>query len=157
VLDILVENSGRINFSKELRGERKGITGSASLRGAKLNDWKIYSLPFDNVANYRYTSKLCRAAPCFYRGRFDAPKSGNASADTFLDTAGWSKGFVWLNGKALGRHWDVGPQRTLYVPGVWLTPKSNDVIALDLGGVKQAGVTLRDKPVLDAKPASAAR
>ncbi|WP_211212282.1 glycoside hydrolase family 35 protein [Rudaea cellulosilytica] len=157
VLDILVENSGRINFSKELRGERKGITGSASLRGAKLNDWKIYSLPLDNVANYRYASKPCSAAPCFYRGRFDAPKSGNASADTFLDTAGWNKGFVWLNGKALGRHWDVGPQRTLYVPGVWLTPKGNDVIALDLGGVKQAGVTLRDKPVLDAKPASAAR
>lgn len=157
VLDILVENTGRINFSKELRGERKGITGSASLQGARLNDWKIYALPLDKVANYRYASQPCTKAPCFYRGRFDAPKSGNAAADTFLDTAGWHKGFVWLNGKALGRHWDVGPQRTLYVPGVWLTPKGNEVIALDLGGVAQPRLTLRDKPVLDAEPVSAAR
>ena len=109
------------------------------------------------MANYRYASTACTAAPCFYRGHFDAPKSGSAAADTFLDTAGWNKGFVWLNGKALGRHWNIGPQRTLYVPGVWLTPKGNDVIALDLGGVKQPRVTLRDKPVLDAKPASAPR
>jgi beta-galactosidase len=157
VLDILVENTGRINFSKELRGERKGITRSVSLHGAKLNDWKIYSLPLDNVASYQYASKPCAAAPCFYRGRFDAPKSGSAAADTFLDTEGWNKGFVWLNGRPLGRHWSVGPQRTLYVPGVWLTPQGNDVIALDLGGVARPSVNLRDKPVLDAKPASAAR
>ncbi|WP_415209079.1 glycoside hydrolase family 35 protein [Rudaea sp.] len=154
VLDILVENTGRINFGKQLRGERKGITGSVSLRGVRLEGWKIYPLPLDGVADYRYADKSCAAAPCFYRGRFEAARSGDAAADTFLDTAGWNKGFVWLNGRALGRHWNIGPQRTLYVPGVWLKPQGNEVIVLDLTGVERANVTLRDKPVLDVAPPS---
>jgi hypothetical protein len=34
---------------------------------------------------------------------------------------GWSKGQVWVNGRALGRYWQSqGPQQTLYVPGLWL-------------------------------------
>ena len=37
-------------------------------------------------------------------------------ADTFLATPGWTKGVCWINGFNLGRHWEVGPQRTLYVP-----------------------------------------
>ena len=32
-LDILVENSGRVNFAKPLRDERKGITQSVTLAG----------------------------------------------------------------------------------------------------------------------------
>ena len=157
VLDILVENMGRINFSKALRGERKGITGSVALHGKPLHDWKIYTLPLDNAANFAYGTKPCTAAPCFYRGHFDAAKSGEAAADTFLGTEGWNKGFVWLNGKALGRHWSIGPQRTLYVPGVWLNAKGNDVIVFDLTGVDVPRVTMRDKPVLDVKSASATR
>lgn len=154
VLDILVENGGRINFTKAMRGESKGLTGSVTLHGAALHDWKIYPLPLDDVARYRYADKPCTAAPCFYRGRFDAPKSGDAAGDTFLDSEGWNKGFVWLNGNPLGRHWNIGPQRTLYVPGVWLKPRGNVAIVLDLAGVARPDVTLRDKPVLDAKAAS---
>lgn len=152
VLDILVENTGRINFTKMMLSERKGITSSVTLAGAALHDWKIYPLPFDKVASFHYAQKPCAAAPCFYRGQFDAPKSGDAAADTFVGTDGWNKGFVWLNGKALGRHWNVGPERTLYVPGVWLKPSANEIIALDLKGVAKPQVTLRDTPVLDAKP-----
>src|SRR5580765_4215597 len=154
VLDILVENSGRINFTKAIRNERKGIIGSVMLGGAALHDWKIYPLPLESTASFRYASKPCTAAPCFHRGRFDAPKSGGAEGDTFLDTQGWNKGFVWLNGKPLGRHWNIGPQRTLYVPGAWLKPRGNEAIVLDLAGVAQPRVTLRDKPILDAGAAS---
>ena len=35
-LDILVENGGRINFSKHLRDQRKGITGPVTLAGKEL-------------------------------------------------------------------------------------------------------------------------
>ena len=44
-LDILVENSARINFSPAMRGESKGITKSVTLAGAPLTKWQIYSLP----------------------------------------------------------------------------------------------------------------
>ena len=36
---------------------------------------------------------------------------------------GWRKGIVFLNNKNLGKYWPrMGPQMTLYVPGVWLNP-----------------------------------
>ena len=36
---------------------------------------------------------------------------------------GWKKGIAFLNNKNLGKYWPrVGPQMTLYVPGVWLKP-----------------------------------
>jgi len=131
-LDLLVQNDGRINFGKKLLAERKGILGSVSLQGRAVQDWQIYSLPFSNSDTLNYANGPCRHAPCFYRGTFDAAVSGNAAADTFLDTAGLGKGFVWLNGHPLGRTWSIGPQRTLYVPGVWLKPAGNRLVVLDL-------------------------
>jgi len=149
-LDVLVENSGRINYSLELRKERKGITGSVSLAGTPLHDWKIYPLRLTDTAGFHYSSKPCSAAPCFYRGSFTAATFGTAAADTFLDTAGWNKGFVWLNGKPLGRIWSIGPQRTLYVPGVWLEARDNQVIVLDLLGVEHPMLSSLRTPILDA-------
>ena len=149
-LDVLVENAGRINYSPELRKERKGITGSVALNGTPLHGWKIYPLPLTDSSNLKYGSTPCAAAPCLYRGHFNAVASGTAAADTFLDTAGWNKGFVWLNGRPLGRLWSIGPQRTLYVPGVWLQPRNNEVVVLDLLGLKQPMLSSRRAPVLDA-------
>ena len=149
-LDVLVENAGRINYSVELRKERKGITGSVTLNGTSLHDWKVYALPLTDSSSLKYGSAPCAAAPCFYRGSFNAAASGTAAADTFLDTAGWNKGFVWLNGRPLGRMWNIGPQRTLYVPGVWLKPRNNEVVVLDLLGLKQPMLSSRREPILDS-------
>jgi beta-galactosidase len=107
-------------------------------------------LPLTDSSSLKYGSAPCAAAPCFYRGTFNAAASGTATADTFLDTAGWNKGFVWLNGRPLGRMWNIGPQRTLYVPGVWLKPRNNEVIALDLLGLKRPMLSSRREPILDA-------
>src|SRR3546814_19708840 len=52
------------------------------------------------------------AGPAGLRARFEL----DASADLHLDTAGWGKGYAWVNGFFLGRYWRRGPQRTLYVP-----------------------------------------
>jgi beta-galactosidase len=52
--------------------------------------------------------------------------------DTFLDMRGWGKGYVWVNGRILGRYWRIGPQQTLFLPGTWLRKGENDVIVLDL-------------------------
>ena len=131
-LDILVQNDGRINFGEKMLNERKGILGGVSLNGQSLKNWQNYSLPFTDSASLHYTATACKHAPCFYRATFDAPVSGSAAADTFLDTKGLGKGFVWLNGHALGRTWSIGPQRTLYVPGVWLKASGNELVVLDL-------------------------
>ncbi|SFR94845.1 beta-galactosidase [Dyella sp. OK004] len=155
-LDILVENTGRINFSTEMLKERKGILGEVALRGETLHDWKIYSLPLAHIDGFAYSNKPCRRGPCFYRGSFNAPVAGHASADTFLDTAGLNKGFVWLNKRPLGRSWKIGPQRTLYVPGAWLKNQGNQLVVFDMFGTDHTTLRTVKQPILDAPPSEAA-
>ena len=45
-------------------------------------------------------------------------------ADTFLNMESWGKGMVWVNGHAMGRFWEIGPQQTLFMPGCWLKKRS---------------------------------
>lgn len=149
-IDLLVENSGRINFSKELRGERKGILGSVTVAGTALHDWRIYPLPLKDVDQWKFSAGGCKAAPCVFRGRFTPGHAGGADGDTFLDSTGLTKGFVWLNGRPLGRTWKVGPQRTLYVPGVWLKPGGNELTVLDLNLTHAPALQGLDRPILDA-------
>jgi len=111
-LDILVENTGRVNVTVALRGERKGIAKQVSLAGAAVLGWDIYPLPMLQPSDLPYSQTACEGA-CFYRGTFNIDVLG----DTFLDTSAFSKGEIWLNGHALGRVWNIGPQKTLYVPG----------------------------------------
>ena len=42
------------------------------------------------------------------------------------------KGVVRVNGHNLGRYWEQGPQRDLFVPGCWLVKGDNEIIVLDL-------------------------
>ena len=60
-------------------------------------------------------------------------------ADTYLDMSEFRKGYVWVNGRNLGRYWNVGPQYRLYCPGVWLKEGVNVVQVLELmyDGVKE--------------------
>jgi beta-galactosidase len=145
-LDILVENTGRINFNIILRKERKGIVGQVTLDGKPLSGWDIYPLPMDQPGKYSFAKNPCKGA-CFYRATFQV----DVPADTFLDTSAFTKGEVWLNGYPLGRVWNIGPQKTLYVPGPWLRKGENEVVVFDLQG--GAGRTLvgRDKPILGGK------
>ena len=43
-----------------------------------------------------------------------------------------SLGVVWVNGHNLGRFWDRGGLRSLFLPGQWLKPGSNEIIVLEL-------------------------
>jgi beta-galactosidase len=132
-LAILVEGTGRINFTPELRNERQGIHGPVMLAGYELTAWQVLPLPMDDVSSIKFGGlEPSRGAvgPAFYKGRFELKHVG----DTFLDLRDWGKGAVWINGHALGRFWNVGPQQTLYVPGPWLNRGTNEVVVFTLGG-----------------------
>jgi beta-galactosidase len=151
-LDIVVENSGRINSQSIMRDELKGITRQVRLDGKPLTGWEIFCLPLDSVDNIRYApDSTPESGPAFFRGRFEVKTSG----DIFLDVSAFGKGAVWINGHAIGRYWNTGPQQTLYVPGPWLRQGENEVVLFDLLG-KQAGAVPHlagvAKPVLDAPP-----
>jgi beta-galactosidase len=40
--------------------------------------------------------------------------------DVYLDANELLKGYIWVNGRNLGRYWKKGPQLSLFCPGVWL-------------------------------------
>lgn len=43
----------------------------------------------------------------------------------------WGKGIIFINGKNIGRYWQVGPQQTLYIPGVWLKKGENKIVIFE--------------------------
>ena len=143
-IEILIENSGRINFAKALRTERKGITESVMLDGHEIHGWEMYPLPMTDLGSVRFRQRLV-SGPAFYRGTFRLSETG----DTFLDARALRKGAVWMNGHALGRFWSIGPQQTLYVPGPWLRRGENEIIVFDLGGRANLTVKGLARPVLD--------
>jgi beta-galactosidase len=138
VLDILVENLGRINFGPALVDDRKGIVGKVTLNGEELTGWEIFPLPLHDASQWPFGGKAV-SGPALYRGTFETA----APADTFLDMRGWGKGVVMVNGRNAGRYWKVGPQQTLFVPASWMKRGVNEVIVVDLldgGGRTVEGV-----------------
>lgn len=127
-LDILVENGGRINYGREIPRNHKGITESVTLGDRELTGWEMFKLPFDSVADLKFAkARADIAAPFVARGTFELAKVG----DVFLDMRGWGKGIVFVNGHNLGRFWYIGPQQTLYCPGVWLKKGKNEIVVLE--------------------------
>lgn len=155
-LDILVEAMGRVNFDQAIH-DRKGITRSVSLltdAGAReLTGWQVYSFPSDAsfAARKHFRPGKAVEGPAYYRGTFRLDKPG----DTFLDLRTWGKGMVWVNGRALGRFWRIGPQQTLYLPGCWLKRGKNEIVILDLLGPAEAETAGLTRPILDELHAEA--
>lgn len=141
-LDVLVESMSRINFGRSLATERKGLDGGVTLDGKPLAGWTHIQFPLEKVPSTTKTGY----GPKIYSGSL----SVSAPGDTFLDMRNFTKGFVWVNGRNLGRYWKIGLQQTLYLPGVWLKKGKNSIVVLDESeGVTRPQVTGLDKPILD--------
>lgn len=135
VLDLLVENAGRINYGPRIPDQKKGIVGNVTVGRKILSGFEIYSLPIADPLTSSSSAPLslsnttlATSGPVFYTGSFDVEEVG----DTFLSLPGWTKGMVWVNGENLGRYWTVGPQQTLYLPGCYLKEKGNEITVLAL-------------------------
>ncbi|XP_035121042.3 beta-galactosidase-1-like protein 3 isoform X3 [Callithrix jacchus] len=149
-LRILVENQGRVNFSWQIQNEQKGITGSVSINNSSLEGFTIYSLEMKMSFFERLRSAIWRPVPdshqgpAFYRGTL---RAGPSPKDTFLSLLNWNYGFVFINGRNLGRYWNIGPQKTLYLPGAWLHPEDNEVILFEKM-MSGSDIESTDKPML---------
>jgi beta-galactosidase len=177
-LDILVANDGRINSTRMMRSESKGITKSVTLAGQPLTSWEVYPLPMttfptfskSRASGYVKASALalstqpqngalapgactppaCSSSqtgtPTFFHATFNLAKTG----DTFLDIRNLGKGALWINGHAIGRFWNAGPQQTLYVPGPWLHQGNNQIVVFDLAPQSEhPHVAGLDQPILN--------
>ena len=158
-LQILVENMGRINYGSEIVHNNKGIIEPVTIGDMPITGgWKMNKLPMSVVPELDKMNKRCVATntpsaakrwagmPVVYEGTFSLKETG----DTFLNMSGWGKGIVFVNGHNLGRYWHVGPQQTLYVPGVWLNKGENKIVIFEqLNDTPQHTVSAQSTPILD--------
>lgn len=104
VLQILVENQGRINF--EIANDFKGIIGDVHLNNVTLKNWNITGFPFENATKIDdliafidrnaepngvkvRTSENLRSGPMIFHGTFDIDQ--DEIADMFVNPIKWGK------------------------------------------------------------------
>ncbi len=160
-LMILVEGMGRINFGRAIK-DFKGLVSDVVITAEIDNiettwtprQWDHLRIQDDYATAVRafqqpeYTKgkEFMPEGVGYYRGYFNLKKVG----DTFLNLENWGKGQVYVNGHAIGRHWYIGPQQTLYVPGCWLKKGQNEVIVLDVMGPRgERTIEGLQKPIID--------
>ena len=162
-LTILIEAMGRINFGraiKDFKGITKSVTLTAECEGHQLTfdlkNWRIATIPCDYqtavnaLSSAQPHSSFFVLHPSFKKGYYRANFTLKKVGDTFINMEAFGKGMVYVNGHALGRFWNIGPQQTLYVPGCWLKKGKNEVVVLDIVGPKGDPVAYcQDKPELD--------
>lgn len=150
-LEILVENVGRINYGPDLLDNLKGITEKVTLAGKELTGWTTTPLPLYDLKEMPRLKKSSESpaaeqGAAFWRGTFRLDSQG----DVFLDMSRWGKGAVWVNGRSIGKFWNIGPQQTLYVPGPWVKKGKNEIIVFDLNDTRCHQVAGLPEPLLDS-------
>ncbi|KAG8410922.1 hypothetical protein J3458_016488 [Metarhizium acridum] len=75
VLQLLVENLGRIDYSQQLKGQQKGIVGNVTVgKDAVLDGWSAYSLPAALTDEKAKTPQIKDGrTPVLYKGTFGLP------------------------------------------------------------------------------------
>ena len=141
-MDILMENMGRVNFGPKMESQRKGIDGCVQINGHMHYNWEMYPLPLENISKLDFTKGYEEGLPAFYRFTFEVDEA----CDTWLDFAGWGKGCAFLNGFNLGRYWEIGPQKRLYIPGPLVKKGVNEIILFETDGKAPGEITLTDEP-----------
>lgn len=124
--------------------QRKGIDGSVQVNGHNHYYWKEYTLPMEHLEHLDFTIPSVPGTPGFYEFSFEADETG----DTFLDFTGWGKGCILVNGFNIGRFWEIGPQKRLYIPGPLLKKGTNTILIFETEGKVPGIITLCDEPDL---------
>ncbi len=157
-LHLVVEAMGRINFGRAIK-DFKGIVGDAEMTielagnqfTASLKNWNTHLLPdtYEFYKGRKYTVRnvadKTNRQPGYFKATFNVKKPG----DTFIDMSTWGKGLVYVNGHALGRFWEIGPQQALYCPGCWLKKGKNEILIFDIIGPTAQKVSGLDHPIID--------
>ena len=144
VLEILVENLGRVNYSYKLENQRKGIGRSVVINNHLHYGWDMYVVDEAFMRTCRpENGARAVGVPAVHRCTFQVDEA----ADTFLELPGAGKGVVFLNGFTLGRFWHIGPQKRLYIPAPLLKSGENELLIVETEGSFTSAV-LCDEPSL---------
>ena len=155
-VDIFVENDGRAKYigSKNTvtgltNTGHKGFNGNMLIDDKQVSNFKTYPMEFKQ----KFVESLKKLkgrpfgkvnCPSLYRAELhisDKPR------DTFLRLDNWKKGNVFVNGFNIGRYYDIGPQKTLYIPAPLLKTGINYIYVFELHSASDS-IYFVDKPDL---------
>jgi beta-galactosidase len=129
-LQILVESHGRVNFGPYLT-DYKGMGNGIRFGIQFLFGWKQTKMSLSPLPELTFNeSPASVTLPAFFSSTFTI--STWAQGDTFLDFEGWTKGHVWINGFHLGRYWNIGPQKSIYIPSQLVRFGLNEIVILEV-------------------------
>ena len=143
VLEILMENMGRVNYSFKLEHQRKGIDSGVVINDHQKFGWDMIVCDEQVMASLRPEGSAPEGVPAVHQLTFTVDEP----ADTWLELPNWGKGTVTLNGFCLGRFWEIGPQKRLYIPAPLLKKGANELLIVETEG-KAGHAFLRDEPDL---------
>ncbi len=145
-VDLLCENIGRENFGTGLENQRKGISDGVKINDHRQFGFEIYPLELDEnqIEKLDFDSGYSEGVPAFYSFDFEVDEA----CDTFLDTDGFGKGCAFINGFNLGRFWEIGPQKRLYIPAPLLKNGKNTIVVFETEGKSADSIFLCDEHAL---------
>ena len=143
-MDILMENMGRVNYGVMLDDQHKGIAGKILMDNIRQDRITMFPLPMDTaqLEKIPFGKPEQHSQPAFYRVDFRVEEA----ADTYLELPGFGKGVVALNGRLLGRFWEIGPQKRLYIPAPWLNQGENTLVIFESEGKASGAVEFFEDP-----------
>ena len=136
-VDLFVEAMGGVNYGPLMK-EQKGLEALMIFQ-EYIYHWRCRALPMDNLDKLCYDGKA--EVPCFLRGSFTAAEK----TDCYIKLDGFTKGFVTVNGRNLGRFWNIGPQLSLYLPGCWLNEGENEIIVFEQEAFEKPEIEIVDR------------
>jgi len=142
VIEILVEAMGRVNYGPELY-DRKGIRQGVRIGNQYLFGWENTPINVDLFGTLNFSKTDCHNCPVILKGEFLA----DPTKDCFVHFDGFKKGIILVNGFNLGRYWEIGPQRSLYIPAPILK-EQNEITVLELDGYENPAVTINGNHIL---------
>lgn len=145
LLQLYVENIGRITYGPEILDNSKGLFGAVILNDAEIIDWSMTPLQIKDCepGSLNFTPIAATDKPCFFKGKF----TSDALHETHLDVSGWGMGEVWINGSHLGTYWEDYPQQSLQIPADALVKGDNEVLVFELKNNGNRTMSLSDKTV----------
>ncbi len=153
ILDILVENQGRVNFSLTMEENRKGIINGVVLNNQMFhNNWTMRSIPLENLKSVKWRDipvdlKQIKY-PAFFKAKLmitEEPK------DTYLSFGRSGRGYCWINGNPLSRYDKTSPLITTHVPAAFLKKGENIIEILELEKADLTNVKSVEAPLGEVK------
>ncbi|WAC39559.1 hypothetical protein [Pedobacter sp. SL55] len=145
MLQIYVENIGRITYGPEITDNSKGLFGEVTLDGNEISNWKMIPLNIKkySIKDLKFENRTEAATPGFYKGTFKLDEA----IKTYLDISGWGMGEVWINQKYVGSYWEEEKQRSILIPAENLMQGDNEIVVFELKNNQQKTMKLSQTPV----------